>query len=147
MAREMNNYTTNVQQVAGQTATGKPVALLVGDDGSLTISGGGGGGGDATAANQVTQITEAQASNALLGTIVGQPGSDFITGDSTPVAGNYCALVAITDIALGDITLSAGSSGSAELQGITLFAGQTILVNFTSITVDSGVAQLVKNPS
>lgn len=141
MPRSTQGFSTDMQLIAGETASGKPVTLLLNDDGSLP--GGGGGGGDATAANQLDQIVKAEESVALQTQILGLNGSDFIS-DSIPAEGDYIALIAVTDCVIEVIVLTGVSSGQSNLYTVPLQAGQSIIVPFTEVLLTSGIAQAVK---
>ncbi len=109
----------------------------------LGSSGGGIPTGFATEARQTAQLDQA---TTLFRSGMGLYGSDFITGTATHT-GEYYGFVVISDAQISAITLGASSSGGSALTGILLPAGQQVLAHFTSITLASGVVQLIKAPT
>lgn len=77
---------------------------------------------------------------ALLGATGGQIVAD--TDAHTPGTGTsvFYALKALTDVVLDSVTLDDGWSGS--LAGVTILAGDVLLVRCTSVTLTSGTAVL-----
>lgn len=93
----------NVPLVNTPTGVAVPVAN---PDGS-NIAGGGGGGGDASAANQATQITEAQSANTKLDAIIANTDAlEGFTDQIEPILANLLLAVDGLEATLSDVDLN-----------------------------------------
>ena len=96
-----------------------------------------GGGGDASAANQALQITEAEDTNTKLDSLsafqFGLNGGEVAT-DDTISSGPYYAFKALTDTTITAATLvSPHWVGGANLDGLTIYAGEVVIIGFSSL--------------
>jgi hypothetical protein len=74
--------------------------------------------------------------------LLGQNGGKIVN-DTNPHSVDCYAIHAITDVVISAMTLGAAFSGS--MSGITIKAGDTVMIAFTSITLTSGTAIVYNN--
>ena len=144
--------------LVGQRPDGKFIPVQVDNDGNvMTTGGGGGGGGDASAANQATQIAEAQALNAIVATdgsvldvktaietLAGGQTIADLHGLSTTANASLSSIAANTTIANGWFPSQSKkyTSIGAGIDLTTAVPGKTCIAILGARTATSGVIQL-----
>jgi hypothetical protein len=113
--------------------TATPV-LLVDEDGNYVAAGGGGGGGDASAANQLVQITAADLTNTNLGGVTeAAPATDTassgLNGRLQRIAQRISSLIALLPAALG-------AGGGLKIDG----SGTALPISAAALPLPTGAA-------
>lgn len=101
-------------------ATKLPLQTLLEIQQSLSTGGGGGGGGDASAANQATQITEAELTNTRIGEVSATPSANTV----------LARLKAIADALVFGIKTAANSLSVVPASD-AVFVGSNAQTSFT----------------
>ena len=154
----INTTLTNVIAVAGKTSGGTKTTLLTDADGTLHVTGGGSGGGDASAANQLTQIS---AEQSILAKIIAAPATeakqdtqktsiDAVKTSVDAVNTNLTNMIAVSGLTSGltKTPLLVSSDGTLHVTGGTGGGDASAANQLTQISAEQSIlAKIIAAPA